>query len=59
MFRVATPTTNKTVTVLADGEVVYKRKEAFLTPSEMQQVILNQETADKLNAAKEVCITLL
>ena len=59
MFRVATPTTNKTVTVLADGEVVYKRKEAFLTPSEMQQVILDQETADKLNAAKEVCITLL
>ena len=59
MFRVGTPTTNKTIAVIADGEVVFKRKEAFLTPSEMQQVMVDQETANKLNAAKEVCVTLL
>lgn len=59
MFRVGSPETNKTVAILADGEIVYKRKEAFLTPSEMQQIILDQEIAKKLNAAKEVCVTLL
>lgn len=59
MFRVGSPETNKTVAILADGEIVFKRKEAFLTPSEMQQVILDQEIAKKLNAAKEVCVTLL
>lgn len=59
MFRVGSPETNKTVAILADGEIVFKRKEAFLTPSEMQQIILDQEIAKKLNAAKEVCVTLL
>lgn len=59
MFRVATPMTNKTVAILADNEIVYKRKEQFLTPSEMQQVIVDKDTAEKLTSATEVCITLL
>ena len=59
MFRVGTPMTNKTIAIIADGEVVFKRKEAFLTPSEMQQVLVNEETANKLTASKEVCITLM
>lgn len=59
MFRVGSPVNNKTIAVIADGEVVYKRKEAFLTPSEMQQVNVNNDIAQKLNVAKEVCLTLL
>lgn len=59
MFRVGLPTTNKTVALIADGEIVFKRKEMFLTPSEMQQIIISDEIAEKLNSANDIQLTLI
>lgn len=57
-FRVATPSQGSTILIYADGNVVYKKREAYLTPSEMQMVKLSDETCKKLNEAKEITIEL-
>ncbi|HPE96059.1 MAG TPA: FAD-dependent oxidoreductase, partial [Bacillota bacterium] len=59
LFRVAKPSTGKTVAITADGVTVYKKKTAFLTPSEMQRIDLKSEVYEKLNEADDVCLTLL
>lgn len=59
LFRVGTPCSGKTVVVLADGETVYKKKEAYLTPSEMQRIDLSAEASEKLGRAENVTVALV
>ena len=59
LFRVSSPCSGRTVAITANGTVVWKRKTAFLTPSEMQRIDIDDATAAALNEADDVCITLL
>ncbi|HBL84122.1 MAG: pyridine nucleotide-disulfide oxidoreductase [Clostridiales bacterium GWF2_38_85] len=58
-FRVTTPCDRRFVAVFADGEAVYKKREAYLTPSEMQIIKLNDEICEKLNKATQISIELI
>ena len=59
LFRVSSPCSGRTVAITANGTVVWKRKTAFLTPSEMQRIDIDDATAAALNEADDICITLL
>lgn len=57
-MRVGNVFKNKTLTVRADGEILFSRKRPIVTPGEMETVTLKAELADKARRAGEIIVGL-
>ena len=58
-MRVANVFKNVEIAVLLDGEKVASRKKQIVTPGEMETIVLNSETVQKVKKGKKLEVTLL